>query len=106
MQDFLVAPSAGKRRARELVPPMGRVKVQEEYWRFSCSDDLLLKDGSTSGAFAGGDLVRHYNRVDKAGADCGTIWKRLVSETLQSSWYERSQGWPGESNAWQCVSSR
>eukprot|EP00438_Fugacium_kawagutii_P024426 Skav202099 [mRNA] locus=scaffold1980:24708:37417:+ [translate_table: standard] len=58
----LVVPSAGKRRAREQVFPSW--KAEEEYWHFDRADDLLLADGKSAG-LCGGDVLRHYGRVDK-----------------------------------------
>lgn len=68
MKDHRAAPTAGKRRAREQGPILARRRLQEEYWRFYRTDDLILEAESYDvRAFCGGELVRHYRRVDKAG---------------------------------------
>ena len=67
MKDLRAAPTAGKRRAREQGPILARRRLQEEYWRFYRTDDLILAAESYDvRAFCGGELVRHYHRVDKA----------------------------------------
>lgn len=67
MKDLRAAPTAGKRRAREQGPILARRRLQEEYWRFYRTDDLILEAESYDvRAFCGGELVRHYRRVDKA----------------------------------------
>ena len=66
MKDLRAAPTAGKRRAREQGPILARRRLQEEYWRFYRTDDLILEAESYDvRAFCGGELVRHYRRVDK-----------------------------------------
>jgi hypothetical protein len=70
LQEFLAAPAAGKRRAIELVHSglrSVRQKSHAEFGRFARSDELLLAEkGRAAGGLCGGDLVRHYGRVDKA----------------------------------------
>lgn len=67
MKDLRAAPTAGKRRAREQGPILARRRLQEEYWRFYRTDDLILEAETYDvRAFCGGELVRHYRRVDKA----------------------------------------
>ena len=90
LQEFLAAPAAGKRRAIELVHSglrSGRQKSHAEFGRFHRADELLLAEkGRAAGAFCGGDLVRHYGRVDKAEINA-------VGESHGASLFSIVKGW-------------